>query len=111
MEQKQETSAKPVTMLTVVQICERCDLSPVYVKRALQHGWLEGEKRLMSGTQVEQWVAAEPVVEAWRKSCESHKASKSGFSGSAKQIRELQAYVKDAKPQDIAALRKSLGIE
>lgn len=101
------TDASKQTM-TVQQIMAKYDKSSVYVKRALQKGWLKGHKVLMEGTQVYQWVAYVQDVEAWRKSAESHKASKSRFTGSARDMNDLQEYLKNAKPEQIQALRKSL---
>lgn len=98
-------------VMTVVQICERFDKSPVYVKRALQNGWLPGHKRLMEGTKVPEWVAKVEDVEAWRKSCEAHKTPKSRFAGTPRQIAEVKDYLANAKAEDVAALRKSLGLD
>jgi hypothetical protein len=99
-------ASKPT--MTVSQIMARYDKSSVYVKRALQKGWLAGHKVLMAGTQVYQWVAFVEDVEAWRKSAEQHKASKARFTGSERDMNDLQAYLKNAKPEQIEALRKSL---
>ena len=98
------------TTMTVAQIMERYDKSSVYVKRALQRGWLKGHKALMGSTKVEQWLAYTVDVEAWRKSAESHKSPKAQFAGTPRQLKDLSDWVSDpaTKIEDIAALRKSL---
>lgn len=99
-------ASKPA--MTVSQIMAKYDKSSVYVKRALQRGWLKGHKVLMQGTHVEQWIAYVEDVEAWRKSAEMHKSSKSHFTGSARDLADFEQYLATAKTEDIAKLRKSL---
>lgn len=95
--------------LTVQQICKKYDLSKVYVMRALSKQWLTGgEKVLMPGTRVEQWMIDEQHVIEWRKRTEAHKSSASGFTGSAKDLRELQEFAQSLKSEDLQALIKSL---
>jgi len=103
-----ETKKQSKPALTVAQIMARYDKSSVYVKRALQRGWLKGHKVLMQGTKVEQWVSYVEDVESWRASAESHKASKSKFTGTTRQMEDLQEYLRQAKPEQIAALRRTL---
>jgi len=86
----------------------RQGFSRVYVHRAFVKGWLHGKKVTMpNNPHVMQWVCLESEYRAWRKRCLAH--SNAGiFTGTARQIEGLQEYLKDAKPDDIAALRKSL---
>ena len=87
------------------------DKSSVYVKRALQRGWLDGHKVTMDGTKVVQWVAYVEDVERWRKSCEMHKTPRDlTFAGSPKQLQAIQDWLSDpsTKDEDIASMRKSL---
>jgi hypothetical protein len=107
MNEIQKSPAKAVYM-TAAQICAQCDLSPVYVKRALQRGWLKGTKQLMPGTKVEQWVVLKADVDAWRQSCQSHKTPKARFVGSPRQMTELQEFIKTADAKTIEALKASL---
>jgi len=109
MNEKQSKDQGKATM-TVAQIMERYDKSSVYVKRALQRGWLPGHKQMMSGTKVEQWVAYVEDVEAWRKSAESRKSPKARFAGTARQLADFKAWCTDptTKASDIEAVRKSL---
>jgi hypothetical protein len=107
MDQIIKSPTKPVTM-TASQICAQCDLSPVYVKRALQRGWLKGTKQLMPGTKVYQWVVARADVEAWRKSTQAHKTPKAQFIGSPRQVAELREFLKSGDAEAIAAVKAAL---
>jgi hypothetical protein len=95
-------------VMTAQQICAKHDLSPVYVKRALQRGWLLGHKVLMPGTKVMQWVVEVEEVDRWRKACAMHKTPKGSFSGSARDLRGLQEWLESAKEEDLAKLKASL---
>lgn len=96
-------------VMTVEQIMRKYNKSHVYVLRALQKGWLLGGRKVpMQGTKVMQWVVPVHEVEAWRKSAEAHKASKARFTGTTRDLDEFFAYLKEAKAEDVAKLRKSL---
>lgn len=109
MTTESKQASKPT--MTAQQICERFDKSPVYVKRALQNGWLKGHKELMEGTKVPQWVSFVEDVEAWRKACEAHKSPKARFTGTPRQVAEVKDYLANAKPEEIKAIRRSLGLD
>ena len=98
--------------MTVDQIMRKYDKSHVYVLRALQRGWLKGGYKVsMQGTKVQQWVVPVHEVEAWRKSAEAHKSSKARFTGTARDIDEFQAWLKQAKIEDIEKVRSSLAAQ
>lgn len=103
-----ESKNASMPKMTVVQIMEKYDKSSVYVKRAFQKGWLVGHKEPMQGTHVDQWVGYTADVEAWRKSAEMHKSSKTSFNGSSKSKRDLQEYLKSAKAEDVVSMKAYL---
>lgn len=97
----------PYEYITIAQIV-RLGFSRVYVHRAFVKGWLQGKKVAMpTNPRVLQWVCTKAQYKEWRQRCDQH-SNRGTFSGTARQIESLQEYLKSAKAEDVAALRKSI---
>jgi hypothetical protein len=84
--------------LSIKEICDEFDLSPVYVRRSLLKGKLNGEKvQIMNNT--EKWVVPLSEVERWRKTRSNSGARKDGRN-------KFTIY---CTPSEYKKLRKVLG--
>ena len=103
------TVAKRPTM-TCSDVMRTYHKSHVYVTRMAGEGKLIGHKEPMPGRKTEQWMFFTSDVITWRKTCEQNKQGRPHFefSGASEHEQELQDMLAQAKPSDIAALRKSL---
>lgn len=99
------------TLYSIAYIVKNMHFSRVYVHRAFVKGWLKGRKVPMQGYgNTLQWVASQAQIETWRAKAELHNAGHSVFSGTDKQIAQIQDYLhnNDVKECDKQALRASI---
>ena len=97
-----DTSVKNLTKADLVRI----GWSSAYIEKALTHGWLVGIKVAVPGREkTVRWEVTEEDYQIWRN---TRRQAKSGFSGTSAEMASLDEYLKAAKPEQIAAIRRSL---
>jgi hypothetical protein len=87
-----------MSKLTIKQVCERENLSPVYVRRSLLKGKLVGEKELIA-TNTERWLIDEAEVDRWRATRANSGARKDGRNkfnlyATPRELKALKALLK-----------------
>jgi len=87
--------------LSIKQICEEYELSPVYVRRAISKGKLQVSERVLIAKNTEKILVERNVVEAWRKRSERH----------SPRIDGRNKYILYATSEELEALKKSAGLE
>jgi len=82
--------------------------SPAYIEKSLKSGSLKGKLvPVPERPKTLRWEVTPEAYAEWR----AGKDARSEFQATPREIESVQAYLKAAKPAEIAALRKSLGFD
>lgn len=79
--------------------------SPVYIERSLTKGALKGAKYPIPGRKTVRWEVTQAAYDTWRA---TRNQNRGVFTGTSRDIQNLDEFLKSAKPNQIAAIRKSL---
>jgi hypothetical protein len=94
---------------TIAEIIRLEHKSKVYIHRALQFCWLIGTLRQMENSKNNHWLVPESERKAWRDRVVQHtQSTPREFTGSQADLAGLQEFLRTARAEDIAKIRKSL---
>lgn len=96
-----ESTEKRLTKADIIAL----GWSPVYIERSLTKGTLKGTKVPIPGRKTVRWEVTQLAYDTWRS---TRNQNRGAFTGTSRNIQQLDEYLKAAKPAQIAAIQASL---